>query len=67
MFSRTFSKGFFRQGFPGWYRGLFSEVIPSSPGKFSLGISVASFALDDLTALASFESLTPVFTLERQF
>lgn len=67
MFSRVLSKGFYRQGFPGWYRGLFSETIPSKPGTFSLSVQVAGIALTGTTAGLSLEKLTPLFTLERQF
>ena len=67
MFSRVLSKGFFRQGFPGWYRGKFSEVVPSNPGTFTLAILTAEFMLDDETAGFELETMTPTFTLERQF
>lgn len=67
MFSRAFSKGFYRQGFPGWYRGLFTDRIPSKPGTFSLSVQVAGLALTGTTAGLSLEKLTPLFTLERQF
>ena len=64
MFSRIFSKGFFRQGFPGWYRGRFSEVIPSNPGKFTLAVSVAGATLSGSVAQMALDSLTPQFVLD---
>lgn len=63
MFSRVLSRGFFRQGFPGWYRGKFSEVVPSNPGKFTLGVAVASCAVYGTTAGFMLDGLIPQLTL----
>ena len=63
MFSRVLSRGFFREGFPGWYRGKFSEVVPSRPGTFALGVAVASCAVDGSTAGFTLGSLIPQLAL----
>ena len=63
MFSRVLSRGFFREGFPGWYRGKFSEVVPSRPGTFALGVTVASCAVDGSTAGFTLGSLIPQLAL----
>ena len=64
MFNRVFSKGFFRQGFPGWYRGKFSEVVPSNPGKFTMAVAVANCSIAHATAGMNLGILVPNFTLD---
>lgn len=64
MFSRVFSKGFFRQGFPGWYRGRFSEVVPGNPGKFALNLAVANFGLGGSIASLGLQAVQPHFGLD---
>lgn len=63
MFSRVFSKGFFRQGFPGWYRGRWSDVVPGNPGKFTLALAIGNFALGGSTAGLALDHLIPQLSL----
>jgi hypothetical protein len=38
----NFSRPYYRAGFTGWFRGLFSEVIPSHPGTVTGDFKTAS-------------------------
>lgn len=66
MFSRVFTKGFFRQGFPGWYRGRWSDVVPGNPGKFTLALAIGNFSLGGSTAGLALEALLPQLTLDSE-
>lgn len=66
MFNRVFSKGFFRQGFPGWYRGKWSDIVPGNPGKFSLALAVSNFSLGGSTAGLALDALLPQLALDSE-
>ena len=42
QFRNNYSRPYYRAGFTGWFRGLFSQTIPTSPGQVTGSFVTAS-------------------------
>lgn len=58
QFRNNFSRPYYRAGFYGWFRGLFREVVPSSPGQVTGSWVTASLVSGIGVGLVSGQFLT---------